>query len=152
MKNSNTLSLVLLAISLIFVGCDNNKQKKETHSETEEVHTHEKGTPVQLYDGNLWIANPETTTGIKNMRALMQNFSDTESVAAYATLKDSLEMQFKSILIKCTMTGEAHTQLHNYLVPMKTVFEGLESSDLNTCKKSFNILNKHLTQYKKYFK
>jgi len=150
MRNILKITLVF-GLTALIISCG-NPQKKEKHSKTEEVHTHEKGTPVQLYDGNLWIANPETTTGIKNMRTLMQNFSDTESVAAYATLKDSLEMQFKSILIKCTMTGEAHTQLHNYLVPMKTVFEGLKSSDLNTCKQRFNILNKHLSQYEKYFK
>jgi hypothetical protein len=150
MKNILKTAL-LFSLTTLIISCG-NPQKKETHSKTEEVHTHEKRTPVQLYDGNLWLANPETTTGIKNMRVLMQNFSDTESVAAYTTLKDSLEMQFKTILTQCTMTGEAHNQLHNYLVPMKTIFEGLESSDLNTCKQHFNILNKHLAQYKKYFK
>jgi len=33
MKNSNTFTLVLLAISLIFVGCDNPKQKKVKQKE-----------------------------------------------------------------------------------------------------------------------
>lgn len=151
MKKLIKLSLGLLAIGLVFVGCGNPKQKKESHSKTEEVETHEKGTPIQLYNGNLWIANPETSTGIKNMIALMQTFSDTESASAYATLKDSLEVQFKSILTQCTMTGEAHNQLHNYLLPMKDLFKELGSSDLNTCKKSFNTLNKHLKQYANYF-
>jgi len=151
MKKINILLPVFIAIGLILTSCKNDRQKKETQSKTEEVHTHEKGTPVQLYDGNLWIANPETSTGIKNMRALMQNFSDTESVAAYATLKDSLEVQFKSILTQCTMTGEAHNQLHNYLLPMKGLFKELGASDINTRKKSFNTLKKHLKQYSNYF-
>ncbi len=150
MKNILKTAL-LFSLTALIISCG-NPQKKETHSKTEEVHNHEKGISVQLNKGNLWLANPETTTGIKNMRVLMQNFSDTESVAAYTTLKDSLEMQFKTILTQCTMTGEAHNQLHNYLIPMKKVFEDLGASDLNTCKQHFNILNKHLAQYKKYFK
>jgi len=50
------------------------------------------------------------------------------------------------------MTGEAHNQLHNYLIPMKTLFKDFGSSDIDTCKQRFKTLNKHLSQYRKYFK
>ena len=51
----------------------------------------------------------------------------------------------------CTMTGSAHDQLHNFLVPMKAMFGGIESEDLATCKASFDALQKHLGVYEKYF-
>jgi len=81
MKNLLKTALVF-SLTILTISCG-NPQKKETHFKTEEAHTLKKEPSVELNNGNLWIANPETTTGIKNMRALMQNFSDTESVTAY---------------------------------------------------------------------
>ena len=107
---------------------------------------------VSLDNGKLWSANTQTTQGINNMKNLMKEFSDKESVSEYATLKNNLEKEFSTILTECTMKGESHNQLHNYLVPMKEMFEGLTSSDLGTCKENYNILNDHLKEYSKYFK
>ena len=49
------------------------------------------------------------------------------------------------------MKGEAHNQLHNYLKPMVILFDGLESSDQETCKKSYDSLENHLLLYQNYF-
>ena len=82
----------------------------------------------------------------------MSLFKDTESVEAYSVLKTGLEENFTELFQKCTMKGEAHNQLHNYLFPILDLFEGLESSDLSICKNSFSELNIHLDEYSKYFK
>jgi hypothetical protein len=50
------------------------------------------------------------------------------------------------------LKGEAHNQLHNYLYPFLDLFDGLETSDLVVCKKSFSELNIHLNEYSNYFK
>ena len=67
------------------------------------------------------------------------------------TLKDSLKSDFSMIFQKCTMKGEAHNQLHNYLKPMIGFFEGLESEDLVICKTSFIELEQYLNLYGNYF-
>ena len=62
------------------------------------------------------------------------------------------ETDFTELFEKCTMKGEAHHQLHNYLFPFIDLFDDLASSELNTCKKSFNELKAQLNEYSTYFK
>jgi hypothetical protein len=49
------------------------------------------------------------------------------------------------------MTGEAHDQLHNYLLPMKPLFKDLAAEDLATRKSALGNLTKHLSEYSAYF-
>lgn len=106
-----------------------------------------------VLDGDkLWIANAETTSGIENMMNIMNSFTEKEEVSAYKPLTDSLRVEFSMIFQKCTMKGEAHNQLHNFLLPIKALFETLSSNDLEQCRESFFNLNSHLKKYKNYFK
>ncbi|MDG1314054.1 MAG: hypothetical protein P8P29_00840, partial [Flavobacteriaceae bacterium] len=105
-----------------------------------------------LNNGELWLANPETTEGIQKMKKRMSLFNNSENLEAYVILKAGLEEDFTELFEKCTMKGEAHNQLHNYLFPFLDLFDGLETSDLVVCKKSFSELNIHLNEYSNYFK
>ena len=153
MKKLIHLIIVIFTIALLS-SCGKQKEEKQTHVESEKAteHQHEENSGINLNNGELWIANIETTQGIDNMVKLMQSFTDTESVEAYSNLKTSLEKEFGTILTECTMEGESHNQLHNFLVPMKNMFDGLGSTDLQTCKKNYEMLNMHLKGYSKYFK
>ncbi|MCD6543333.1 MAG: hypothetical protein J7K34_02380 [Flavobacteriaceae bacterium] len=153
MKKPINLIFVLFAISL-FISCGNQKEEKDEHSKSEKEveHQHKKNNSLILNHGELWMANIETTQGIDNMIALIGSFSNKESVEAYTKLKTSLDKEFGTILKECTMKGESHDQLHNFLIPMQELFEGLASSDLKTCKDSYDTLKNHLKEYQKYFK
>lgn len=148
-------NILLLLIALSIVSCKNAPEKevetKEEPQVEEIVHTSE-GDEVVLDNGSLWEANEDTTIGIQKMKSRLSSFSDSENVAAYQSLKEGLEADFTELFQKCTMKGEAHNQLHNYLLPMIDLFEGIGSTDLVTCKKSFNELNKHLDIYTSFFK
>lgn len=113
-------------------------------------HSH-KVSDVTLNNGSKWEANPETTTGIDNMIQLMNAFTQSEDSGSYLELESNLSNEFSLIFKNCTMKGEAHNQLHNYLFPMKDLFEGLKSSDLNAQKENFKNLNAHLAMYSTYF-
>tara|TARA_R110001583_G_scaffold179295_1_gene335862 strand:+ start:140 stop:601 length:462 start_codon:yes stop_codon:yes gene_type:complete len=152
MKKSTHL---FLALTVLFftISCKNTPEKKpvqEQPQQTEEQH-HNRVEELKLNNGNLWEANAETTEGVNNMIVLLTNFSEKENIEAYATLKQNLEKEFGTIITKCTMKGEAHNQLHLFLMPMKELFNGLASSNIDTCKESFNELNKHLTNYARFF-
>jgi len=153
MKKPIHLILTFFVITL-FISCGKQKEDKQTHVESEKAteHQHEENSGINLNNGELWIANSETTQGIENMEELMHSFTDTESVEAYTKLKTSLEKEFGTIIKECTMEGESHDQLHHFLLPMQELFDGLGSSDLNTCKKNYEVLNVHLKGYPKYFK
>ena len=153
MKKANFLILALLATILV-VSCNNEKTKKQEIAipvQTEEE-AHESDGVLKLNNGDLWMANAETTKGIEKMTQLIANFTDTENLEAYAELKTTLETEFGTIISKCTMTGEAHDQLHNYLLPMKPLFKDLAAEDLETRKAGLEKLNKHLSEYFAYFK
>ena len=108
-------------------------------------------TAVTLDNGLKWTANPETTTGIQNMLKLTDAFSATADADAYSKLKTGLENEFQLIFKNCTMKGEAHNQLHNYLLPMKDMFGGLASSKQESRQESFRKLQAHLSAYADYF-
>jgi len=154
MKKLVIKALIVSAVVLLY-SCGNQAKESHGHSKTEEVKKSEKNNHTEnrlsLDNGKLWTANPETTTGVNNMIELVNSFSDKDNVNSYHNLTKNLKLEFSMIFQKCTMTGEAHNQLHNFLVPIKTLFDGLSSSDLNTCKESYGTLKKHLAEYSNYF-
>ncbi len=156
MKKLFLKTILVLVIGLAF-SCGNKSKEKENLKQTEKSEKSEENhrsnnSGLVLDDGKLWIANPETTTGVENMINIMKSFTEKDDVQAYVKLTESLKSEFSMIFEKCTMTGEAHNQLHNFLVPIKDSFKTLSSTDLEQCQNSFDKLNKHLNNYKKFFK
>lgn len=153
MKKANFLIITLFATILV-VSCNSEKTKKQEIAvpvQTEEE-SHESEAVLTLNNGDLWMANAETTEGIQKMLQLITNFNESENIEAYPKLKTTLEAEFGTIISKCTMKGEAHDQLHNYLLPMKPLFKDLAAEDLATCKAGLEKLTKHLSEYSAYFK
>lgn len=151
MKKTSLL-IAITVTTLIFISCKENKKQQTIEPVQTEEETHESEGVLVLNNGNLWMANAETTEGIQNMSQLVTNFTDTENMEAFPELKSKLEAEFGAIISKCTMTGEAHNQLHNYLLPMKPLFKDLASEDLATRKFGLEKLTKHLSEYSAYFK
>ena len=138
---------------MVTIACENtkkNNQDSTTKTELKEA-INKSETIVNLDNGKRWIANRETTEGINAMIQLMKSFTDSENIDSYQVLADSLNSEFNTILKKCTMKGESHDQLHNYLFPMKEKFEKLSSNDLNETKNAFEDLKIHVSLYKEYF-
>lgn len=152
--------IATLIFSIFLFGCNNSSKKTIEDNAAEvtdsiahhhEAHADEQVNGVTLDDGKKWITNAETTQGINTMIALVNNLPANASIDDYDKLRVKLDSEFNMILQKCTMTGEAHNQLHNYLLPMKELFEKLNSQDIEVCKSSFNILKKQLNEYQVYF-
>ncbi|PHS54049.1 MAG: hypothetical protein COB01_02585 [Lutibacter sp.] len=153
-----TFKIVFLATAVLVYACGNqSNETKKTPStietpKVEAVQSHkETGMDLSLDQGKFWKANKETTDGVQNMIELMKNFNEKEHIDSYEKLTERLKQEFTMIFEKCTMKGEAHNQLHNFLIPIKDLFGELSSKDLNKCKESFNKLNMHLAVYKGYF-
>ncbi len=144
---------------LVLVACNNQDSKKEENHDQHqkaEVKNEQKDnkdeheeTPgkVQLDNGNKWKANAETITGISNMASLVQNGIAGKMEAV--KLNDSLQVEFKTIFDKCTMTGESHNQLHNYLIPIKGQLEKLEAG--NNDAEILKEMQEYLLTFKNYF-
>ena len=134
MKNS---LLLILFLSVFFQACTGS----DDHSGA-----------VQTDNGKLWTANPETTDGIANMQVILVKYeNETLESGTQDKLKTELENEFQNIFKQCTMKGEAHNQLHNFLVPMKAMFDGIGSEVPEETTAAVNELSQHLATYKNYF-
>ncbi len=134
-------SFLAIGFILLFtIGC-NEQREHDGHAEAtapatadhergEDEHAEEGGassTTVTLDNGKRWIANTGTTNGIAKMVALVDK--QIASPGDAKALKAALEEEFALIFERCTMTGEAHDQLHNYLIPIHQRLSGFDASD-----------------------
>lgn len=149
-----------MVFGLFMMGCTGNQSKVDTeHKQTEadvphlETEGHKAGLipledQVKLDNGEKWIANIETNEGIDNMLAMVKT-EESKEAPDYITLKGSLDKEFNVVLEKCTMTGESHDQLHNYLLPLKAKIDKL---DANSSKDAIEDIKNYLLTYHDYFK
>lgn len=120
---------------------------QEDHDGQDAPMSHE----ITLNDGAKWEANQETTIGIERMLELIQEFPDRDDSQAYESLNSNLKNEFNLIFENCTMKGEAHNQLHNFLMPMNPMMNQLLAADLELQKKTLSDLTAHLKSYNGYF-
>lgn len=156
MKQFKFLLPVML---LVLVACNNQESKQEENhdnnqkaemkaeqNENKDEHEETAGK-VQLDNGKKWKANAETMTGINNMITLVQ--AGITGKTEPAKLHDTLQVEFKTIFDKCTMTGESHNQLHNFLLPIKGQLEKLKPG--NTDAEILKEMQEYLLTFKNYF-
>ena len=136
MKNIFPLLLLPVLVLTVFSACNQG---------TDHHHGHDLAVELDA-NGKRWQANPETTAGISRMQAILANYEGRNSAEDRQAMRAELEAAFQDIFAQCTMKGEAHDQLHNYLFPMKELFEQLESSD-----EAVEKLRAHLGEYGGYF-
>ncbi|MCC6841287.1 MAG: hypothetical protein IT230_14100 [Flavobacteriales bacterium] len=158
--NSSTIGTFLIT-ALITAACGtadaphghehNHGQEHDHAAMPAHDHEHEhaqaaEGPAVQLDHGKTWAANPETTAGIAAMKALVEGYQ--AEAGDGAALRDGLNAEFKQIFAKCTMTGEAHDQLHNYLIPVKGMLDSLGTAPEAA---KLEALGQYLGTYGQYF-
>ncbi len=108
--------------------------------------------PLVLDNGQPWQANPETTSGIAYMQAILAKYDGKiADDTSRESLQEELEATFQGIFKACTMTGESHNQLHNYLLPMKPLFEKIGEGTATESEAAIRQLKQHLTTYQTYF-
>lgn len=156
MKNLKIISA--LTVILLSFGCgSNNQSARKDDSASDTVHHNqfesiaseeqEVAGKLVLNNGNKWQANKESTEGIQKMLTLVNVYLSKGNLNSKA-LSGNLEKEFTAILQKCTMKGEAHIQLHNYLLPLKNKIDKLKG---NSNLKSVKEIEAYLNDYKNYF-
>ena len=94
---------------------------------------------------------PVTTNGIGLMLGSVGDMPAQPTIEDFRALHKTLNVRFQTILKQCTMRGEAHNQLHNYLMPLKEKIDLLASADLDTCKKMLPELKEYIMKYSHFF-
>lgn len=146
MKTSPIISFLL--VTLLATACGTSDATDEDHAPgaAEMGNEHHAGA-VLLNSGQPWAANTETTQGVNAMLALVKSYDTANGDGA--VLKEELTAEFKEIFAKCTMTGEAHEQLHNYLIPIHKMLDKLSAEP---SEEEIAELRGYLGTYGKYFR
>lgn len=153
--------LSITVFFLLMTGCNNTvtTESHEEHTGHDQKNTataaadslaenHEgRNVAVQLDNGKKWVANPETKEGINRMQSIVR--TGITANAEPASLIEPLKKEFQTIFEKCTMKGEAHEQLHNYLVPVKDYLKHLEHKSMAS--RVLSDLEKYLMTFGNYF-
>ena len=134
---------------------DIDQKEAETHDHTAspshgETH-HAELASVQLNNGEKWEANRETTEGIHRMEMLVDDFNGFSNTESLQTLKSQLDYEFNQIIEQYTMTGESHEQLHNYLIPLKSMIDNIDKGNQKEQEKNYHDLQHHLQMYASFF-
>lgn len=160
MSYTKFLTFLLLGAALFFFpGCKASSEKNEQEtSATEQHHStytakdgHTIGMNVLLNNGAKWEANLETTRGIDVMRGILIEFPANPTIEDYRGLNKRLTVEFQNILQRCTMTGEAHEQLHNYLMPLKGMIDKLGTETLENCNLLLPDVKEYVLKYSHFF-
>ena len=142
--------IALIFIGFLFIQCTPNNTS-ESIKQKKVVPVRQKSDGITLDNGKVWKANKATTNGVKNMVTHMNAFKISNNLEDYTLLQKTLEDEIINIFTACNMKGEAHNQLHNYLLPLHELLEPLKSNDITVCKQTVDKIKRQLAIYPLYF-
>ena len=117
------IKIILLAtVGLLLFSCNTkSKEEKTTGIKTKE-HQHSESEAIQLNKGKKWKVDHNMILHIRNMEKDMVKF-EKEDDKNYSLLANKLKVNLDLLTSNCTMKGEAHDELHKWLVPYLELFD-----------------------------
>ena len=146
------LKITTLALSTFFLFSCNEKVKTETNDEaTTEMHDqhdhdHSEEIVIQLNEGQKWKVDDNMMIHIRNMEKDVASVNK-DNPEEYQLLPEKLKKNLDLLTSNCTMEGQAHDELHKWLVPYIDLVDAF-SEDKSTkhfadIQQSFNTFNQY---------
>lgn len=143
-------SIFIVAVSFFTMSCDQQPKTtdQEMHSE-KEVNLLET-TTISLNNGEKWSVNEDMKPFILEAEAILKEYTESNS-NDHKTLASQLKEKNTGLIKSCTMKGESHDQLHNWLHPHMELIESLANSEskkeadqvIDSLQRSFVIYNQY---------
>lgn len=131
----NKIGLILM-LSVVLSSCGNSQ------SSMDDLH---------LNDGEKWVVVEHMMTHIRNMETDIHQF-DGKALEAYTNLGSDLKSNIDLLTSNCTMEGQAHDELHNWLVPYIGQANKLaKSKDLEEAIERYALIKKSFGTFNIYF-
>jgi ElaB/YqjD/DUF883 family membrane-anchored ribosome-binding protein len=120
---------------------DNPIKKNEKQNKHEDS-KHSEEIKIVLKNGEKWVVDKPMMRLIQNIRTDVMNFNG-DSIDKYKTLASKINDNLKILTSSCTMTGQAHDELHKWLVPFLKMSESFsESKTLDVAQKNYQAIKK----------
>lgn len=149
MRNKRNLFLLtILGFIAVMISCNDAQPAKETEYYLQRNESH---GIMPNPDAKYWQANEATTAGVHKMLDILDDFDLNSTSVEYNELYQKLENEMIIIFSKCNMEGEAHNQLHNFLLPAYDHIKIFKDGELNACRENYKALKRQLGIYPIYF-
>ena len=147
--------ILIPAIALFLFSCGNaSNEKSEDLSEIEthdEHHHDDESEAIELNNGEKWTVDANMLTHIRTMENDVISFAKVEQ-KDYKVLSEKLQASSDLLTSHCTMTGQAHDELHKWLLPYMDLVEEL-SEAINEAEalQQFENIQTSFTTFNQYF-
>ena len=136
----------LATVVLLLFSCNTkSKEEKTTEIKTEE-HQHSESETIQLNNGEKWKVDDNMMLHIRNMEKDVVHF-DQEKSTNYSLLANKLKTNIDILTSNCTMKGQAHDELHKWLVPyielVDSFSEEKSANQFTEIQNSFKTFNQY---------
>lgn len=147
---------VLLSISnLLFFGCGQSSKeenpviKKQTY-QIDHQHTNE-NTTIKLDNGKKWKVDENMLIHIRNMETDINSFIAMKQ-EDYKSLAKKLETNIDLLISNCSMKGNAHDELHKWLLPYIDMAAALSNAtNEEEASKQFENIQSSLKKFNLFF-
>ena len=147
----NKLKITSILLSTFFLfSCNdkaNNKSAETSQDTKTEVHEHSNDETIQLNDGQKWKVDVDMMAHIRTMENDVTSF-DKETPENYQLLADNLKKNLDLLTSNCTMKGEAHDELHKWLLPYIELVDHFSKDKSN---ENLAKIQESFTTFNQYF-
>lgn len=106
---------------------------------------------VRLNNGEKWQADVEMVAHVEVMEIILNDFAP-EGLGDYHATAKVLDEELSALIASCTMKGEGHDELHNWLLPVMQKVEALgKAEDEEQAAALTASLKASLTDFHNYF-
>ena len=145
---SKQFSSILLISALTLFRCESSTNNTEIASKKENTH-HHSDEDIHLNNGEKWLVEPSMLSIIRKMENEVNQF-DHES---FIQLGKQLTSDVEELTSNCTMTGQAHDELHKWLLPYIDLVDQLvQTNDRKEAKAVYEQIKQSFHTFNQYFK
>ena len=142
------LSLFACVLFFVCAACENDNSKNQSGELTQNI---SKETPsliteqtINLNDGKKWVVDTAMMVYILAMETDIQAYSHSKETER---LSDSLQTNIRRLTASCTMKGQAHDELHKWLLPFIATADSLKEKRGENCLKNLESALKRFHLY-----
>lgn len=142
----------LFTSALLLVGLWSCQSETTINEEPKKaIHTHDADHDIVLNNGEKWAVDQHMLEHIRTMEAAIKACAPTDEESK-KQLGDILDEGVKLLTSNCTMTGQAHDELHKWLLPYIDLVNAFIEAETDEKKTAFlEELNQSMDTFNTYF-
>lgn len=108
---------IIISSIILIIACNNQTEKKEVKEvPIAAIIKHIDSNEIVLNNGEKWKVDEKMLVHIRNMENDINSFENTSNTD-YKELAKKLQSNLDLLTTNCTMKGQAHDELHKWLLP-----------------------------------